>query len=170
MDADKRREQIAALLRKSSEPVVARTLAKHFDVSRQVIVGDIALLRASGLDIFSTPKGYVMREARQKDPTVQLVCIHSPEETKEELYTVVDNGGEVLDVLVEHPVYGVMRGELNISSRLEVDEFIKKIEIHDTSLLSALTEGIHTHTIAAKSQTLLDKIEQELKMKGFLYQ
>lgn len=169
MDADKRREQIIERLKNTSEPVVARTLAKEFDVSRQVIVGDIALLRASGEEIHSTPKGYIMREPQQDGHTVQLVCIHSPQDTKEELYTVVDNGGEVLDVLVEHPVYGVMRGELNISNRVEVDEFIGKIENYDTSLLSALTEGIHTHTISAKSQTLLDKIEQELKTKGFLY-
>lgn len=170
MDADKRRKQIIKHLKNSSEPVVARSLAKQFDVSRQVIVGDIALLRASGEDIYSTPKGYVMREPYPQGQTTQLVCIHSPEDTKEELYTVVDNGGKILDVIVEHPVYGVMRGELNISNRVEVDEFVGKIADNDTVLLSALTEGIHTHTIFAKNKNLLNKIEKALKTKGFLYE
>jgi len=169
MEAEQRREEILKLLTDSQGPVVARALAESFDVSRQVIVGDIALLRAAGQDIYSTPKGYVMRKAAAEGITTQLVCVHSREETKDELYTVVDTGCEVLDVIVEHPLYGVIRGELNLSSRLEVDEFLDKLQETETTLLSTLTHGIHTHTVRGKDRATLEKLSDKLKEKGYLY-
>ncbi|WP_161878832.1 transcription repressor NadR [Alkalibacterium sp. MB6] len=169
MEAEERREAIKILLSKSSQPVVARTLANTFHVSRQVIVGDIALLRASGEDILSTPKGYLLGEATSEGVMVQLVFNHTPEETKEELFTIVDNGGEVIDVLVEHPIYGMIKGNLNISNRMEAEEFVKQVSAHDIPLLSNLTEGIHSHTIRAKTPELLKRIEDELRRKNFLY-
>lgn len=170
MDAEHRREEILMALQKSAGPIVARSLATQFDVSRQVIVGDIALLRASGEDIYSTPKGYMIRKATAAGVTTQLVCVHDREETKEELYTIVDCGCEVLDVIVEHPLYGMMRGDLNISSRLEADDFIAKLNETETALLSTLTDGIHTHTIKAKDEATRDSCISKLKEKGFLYE
>lgn len=170
MEAEQRRKKILALLKDSSTPVVARALAEQFDVSRQVIVGDIALLRAAGQDIYSTPKGYVMRKAAAPGITTQLVCMHTREETKEELYTIVDTGCEVLDVIVEHPLYGNIRGDLNISSRLEADEFLDRLDETDTSLLSTLTHGIHTHTIRTKDEATREKLVAIMKEKGFLYE
>ncbi|MER2064279.1 MAG: transcription repressor NadR [Alkalibacterium sp.] len=170
MDAEQRREEMLRLLTNASGPVVARALAEKFDVSRQVIVGDIALLRASGEDIYSTPKGYVMRQTEAEGVTTQLVCLHSREETREELYTIVDTGCEVLDVIVEHPLYGVIRGDLNISSRLEVDDFMAELDETETSLLSALTHGIHTHTVRGKDLATLNKLRETMKEKGFLYE
>lgn len=169
MNAEERRELIKNKLKNNEGPIVARNLASSFDVSRQVIVGDIALLRAAGVDIHSTPKGYVMRKAQKEGVTTQLVFNHLPEETKEELYTIVDNGGEVIDVLVEHPIYGIISGELNVSNRVEADEFLDKVKEYDNVLLSNLTEGIHTHTIYAKNESLLRRIEEVLSEKGFLY-
>ncbi|GEK89066.1 hypothetical protein SAMN04488100_10716 [Alkalibacterium putridalgicola] len=170
MEAEQRREEILVLLKNSADPIVARALAEQFDVSRQVIVGDIALIRAAGQDIYSTPKGYMMRKAAAPGVTTQLVCMHTREETKEELYTIVDTGCEVLDVIVEHPLYGMIRGDLNISSRLEADEFLDKLDETDTSLLSKLTHGIHTHTIRAKDEATRDKLIGKMKEKGFLYE
>ncbi|SFC52782.1 hypothetical protein SAMN04488102_10942 [Alkalibacterium subtropicum] len=170
MEAEQRREEILMLLTNSAEPIVARALAEQFNVSRQVIVGDIALLRAAGQDIYSTPKGYMMRKAAAPGVTTQLVCVHSREETREELYTIVDTGCEVLDVIVEHPLYGMIRGDLNISSRLEADDFIERLNETDTSLLSTLTHGIHTHTIRAKDETTRDTLIAKLKEKGFIYE
>jgi len=170
MEAEQRREDILSSLINSRTPIVARALAKQFGVSRQVIVGDIALLRAAGNDIYSTPKGYVMRKAETGGVTVQLVCVHTREETREELYTIVDCGCEVLDVIVEHPLYGLMKGDLNISSRLEADDFIEKLKEHDTVLLSTLTDGIHTHTIRAKDEATRDALIMAMKEKGFLYE
>lgn len=170
MEAEQRRDEILSLLKNSTAPVVARALAETFDVSRQVIVGDIALLRAAGQDIYSTPKGYMMRKAAAQGVTTQLVCLHSREETKDELYTIVDTGCEVLDVIVEHPLYGVIRGELNISSRLEADDFLDELNETETSLLSTLTHGIHTHTVRGKDEATLGRLVEKLKEKGFLYQ
>ncbi|MFO8068669.1 MAG: transcription repressor NadR [Alkalibacterium sp.] len=170
MEAEQRREEILKALKNRSTPIVARELATQFDVSRQVIVGDIALLRAAGEDIYATPKGYMMRKAGAADVTAQLVCVHTREETREELYTIVDCGCEVIDVIVEHPLYGMMRGDLNISSRLEADEFLGKLDETETLLLSTLTEGIHTHTIRAKDEATRDKCILGLREKGFLYE
>ncbi|GEK90658.1 transcription repressor NadR [Alkalibacterium kapii] len=170
MSAEERREEILTLLKKYKSPIIARELAERFNVSRQVIVGDIALLRAAGQSIYSTPKGYVMREEKTKGMTTQLVCVHRREETREELYTIVDCGCEVLDVIVEHPFYGMIRGDLNISSRLEVDEFLERIEATETSLLSTLTHGIHTHTIRVRDEKTLGKLTSALKEKGYLYE
>lgn len=170
MDAENRRKAILKALEKSSAPIVARTLATTFDVSRQVIVGDIALLRAAGIDIYSTPKGYLIRQSDVSDLTFPLVCIHTREETQEELYTIVDCGCEVLDVSIEHPLYGMMRADLTLTSRLEVDEFLEKLNESETALLSALTEGIHTHTIKAKNEEVRDTCIGKLREKGFLYE
>lgn len=170
MDADQRRKAIKEYLYKADDAIVARTLASTFNVSRQVIVGDIALLRASGSSIVSTPKGYILSSQTDDGVSESIVCQHLPEETKVELYTIVDLGGEVIDVTVEHPIYGQIRGDLRISNRLEVDEFIEKISSNKTALLSNLTEGLHTHTIKAKNRDRLDKIKEKLKSKGFLYE
>lgn len=170
MEAGQRREAIKDYLDKADEAVVARALASSFNVSRQVIVGDIALLRASGVSIVSTPKGYIMRSLVEEGVYEPIVCQHLPEETKEELYAIVDLGGEVIDVTVEHPIYGQIRGDLTISNRLEVDEFIEKISRNQSALLSNLTEGLHTHTVKAKDKERLEKIKRKLKSKGFLYE
>lgn len=170
MDAENRRKEISRALQNNKEPIVARALAEQFDVSRQVIVGDIALLRAAGQDIYSTPKGYVMRKTGPTGVTTPVVCLHTREETRDELYTIVDCGCEVLDVIVEHPLYGMMKGELNISSRLDADHFIAKLNETETSLLSTLTDGIHTHTIRSKDETARDICLSKLKEHGFLYE
>ncbi|OJF90958.1 transcription repressor NadR [Alkalibacterium sp. 20] len=170
METEQRRLEILETLKNRSTPIVARELATQFDVSRQVIVGDIALLRAGGEAIYSTPKGYMMRKTGSSDVIFQLVCVHTREETLEELYTMVDCGCEVMDVIVEHPLYGTMRGDLNISSRLEADEFFDKLNESETVLLSTLTDGIHTHTISAKDEATRAKCLLSLREKGFLYE
>lgn len=169
MEAEERRQAIKDMLSDSDEAIVARSFASTFNVSRQVIVGDIALLRAAGEEIISTPKGYVKQGTTHKGVSRSVVCQHGPEDTQTELYTVVDLGGEVVDVTVEHPVYGVIQGNLMISSRLEADEFIAEIEKNPSALLSTLTNGLHTHTIKAPSEERIDTIVEALKEKGFIY-
>ena len=60
MRAEERRQAIRELLQRAKQPVSATALAAQFSVSRQIIVGDIALLRAAGADISATPRGYVI--------------------------------------------------------------------------------------------------------------
>ena len=109
MDAAQRREEIRKILGRSREPVSAATIASEVHVSRQIVVGDIALLRAGGADIQATPRGYILQTQDEKAAdglTYTIACRHSRENLAEELYAVVDNGGRLLDVIVEHPVYG----------------------------------------------------------------
>ncbi len=167
MTSAQRREKIKEYLKNVTSPVSASQLASEFKVSRQVIVGDIALLRASGADIVSTPRGYILPSSFDGIKRT-IASFHKPEDTLKELYTVTDNGGTVQNVIVEHPIYGQLSGELQISSRYDADEFINKVKSSSAQLLSELTGGIHLHTILCKNQKVFDRIIASLKKEGFL--
>ncbi len=166
MTADERRSKILSQL--SSAPVSATALAKEFHVSRQIIVGDIALLRAGGCDITATPRGYIIPS--QGGLIRRLACVHTAEQTREELYLMVDCGCTVLDVVVEHPVYGQLTASLQQSCRFDVDQFIEKMESLDARPLSALTEGIHLHTLSCPGEAAFDHLRQQLRQAGMLWE
>ena len=163
MEGKTRREQIIELLNKSSVPLSGSELAKLLGVSRQIIVQDIALLRAMDKNILSTNKGYILyapdRESRRAKRTIAVS--HTDDEMRDELYTIVDYGGKVLDVVVEHDVYGQLTGDLILKNRQDVDD-----NSSDQSMLT-LTGGHHFHTIEADSEMILDAIEQKLKIRGY---
>lgn len=169
MKAEKRQQLILNELKSANDPIIARKLAEKFEVSRQVIVGDIALLRAAGEEIISTPKGYLLHVVVSQEIKRKFVCKHRIDETADEINTIVGLGGKILDVAIEHPVYGEITGALNIFDQADADMFNQKVENKETSLLSELTEGVHIHTIAAVSLKDLDLIEEALKEKGYLY-
>lgn len=170
MDAAKRRNSIVSILSQEKRPISARRLASELNVSRQIIVGDVALLRASGIDVIATPKGYVLESASITNKFVgQLASQHNAAETKTELYAVVDNGGEVVDVIVEHPIYGELKGLLTISSRYDADKFMEAIKDTQANLLSELTGGVHLHTIACEDKKTFERIKNNLDTLGFLY-
>ncbi|MDD2494914.1 MAG: transcription repressor NadR [Tissierellia bacterium] len=146
----------------------ASTLAKKFNVSRQVIVGDIALMRALGLKISATPRGYVIDKSHEDNLIFTIACKHNKENMGKELYAVVDNGGAVLDVTVEHGVYGQIIGELRIFSRYDVDLFLEKIEKYKSLPLSNLTGGIHLHRIQCKDEESYKRITQVLCKENIL--
>ena len=129
-----------------SRPLSATAIAKEFGVSRQIIVGDVALLRAAGENIAATPRGYVLQKERSSH-TKTIACRHNDDNLLKELYIVVDNGCAVLDVTVEHPVYGQILGQLQIFSRYDADQFAKKLGENSAPPLCALTNGVHLHTI-----------------------
>lgn len=169
MNNAERRAAIISVLGGAKAPVSASSLAERFNVSRQVIVGDIALLRAGGLDILSTPRGYCIASKPAAGSDVfRVACVHSPNDTSKELYIVVDNGGVVLDVIVEHPVYGQLTGRLNISSRYDADVFLQKLETEGAGLLSGLTDGIHIHTISCADGTAAERIRNALMLADML--
>ena len=141
-------------------------LAKELDVSRQVIVQDIALLRANGAAIFSTNRGYLIQADKQYSRVLKVV--HEDDEVEEELSTIVDAGGHVKDVFVYHKVYGVLRANMDIKSRRDVRNYLEEIRTGKSSLLKNVTSGYHYHTICAESEEVLDAIQEELKQKGFL--
>lgn len=168
MNGEIRRSKIENILKSSAVPVPGVTLAKDLDVSRQIIVSDIALLRANGLTILSTNKGYMI----PKQSACQRVfkVIHADDQVGEELSLIVDNGGVVKDVFVYHKVYGVVRADMNIRTRRDVKKFLEGLSTGSSSLLKNVTGGYHYHTIEAESEEILDDIQNELAEKGFLMQ
>ncbi len=170
MTAELRRKEITDILRKRQSPLSAADLAKKLNVTRQTIVGDVALLRALGLDILATPTGYIFASNIEKNSMIQrtLACCHVPEELEEELYAIVDNGGEILDVVVEHPIYGQITGRLDIKSRFEASRFVDSVCKQNAPLLSQLTGGIHLHTVRCKDEDTFQRILNALSQKGLL--
>lgn len=167
MNAEERREKIVEVLEKSKKPIPGNELAKLFNVTRQVIVQDIAILRASGKDILSTSSGYMIESQRQL-VIKKVACRHSREELRDELMTFVECGCKVVDVIVEHPIYGELHGLLMISNSKDVENFLKNLEEKEASLLSELTGGIHLHTIEAINEDSINKAKSILKEKGIL--
>ena len=166
MTAAQRREKIYTQLMTAAAPVSATVLAKQYGVSRQIIVGDIALLRAEGRNITATPRGYMI--VTTGGITVQLAVCHTGSQTREELYAMVDCGCTVQDVVVEHPVYGQLTAVLQLSSRYDVDQFIKNMADRSARPLSALTEGIHLHTLSCPSDDALAHLKENLRQMGVL--
>lgn len=170
VDTAARRMAILNDLKTAGKPTSASFLAKRYQVSRQIIVGDIALLRAAGEKIFATPRGYMFDTDHDGGTvTKTIACCHQGEKALlDELYTVVDLGGEVLDVIVDHAVYGQLIGRLQIRSRYDVDVFIDKIRKNRAAPLSTLTEGIHLHTLSCPSEEVFERIRTALLEKGVL--
>lgn len=164
MTASERRQQIARLLSASQAPISATTLSQELGVSRQIIVGDIALLRAAGQEITATARGYVI--PAQNGLLRRIACIRSAGETRDELDAMVDCGCTVVDVIVEHPVYGQLTAPLHLSSRLDVDQFMKRMD--GAAPLSQLTGGVHLHTLSCPDETAYEHLLQLLRQRGFL--
>ena len=158
MTGTDRRNEIVKIIQKSPSPVPARSLAASCQVSRQVIVQDIALLRAAGYDILNS-LGQVERVFKVR---------HTNEQMEEELNAIVDMGGCVKDVAVNHRIYGRMEAELNISSRRKIALFLEDIKHGSSSPLSSITSGYHYHTVSADSRETRDAIEEMLRQRGFL--
>ena len=168
MTSEERRKQIEEILKDNTEPVTASYFAKEFSVSRQVIVGDIALMRAGGLKISATPRGYVLDREEVSQSVFTVACLHDEKTMADELYAIVDNGGTVHDVIVEHPIYGEIIGELHLRSRYDVELFLKKVAENKVQPLLRLTDGIHLHTIICKDAEIKKRIINVLKLKNII--
>lgn len=166
MRGEERREKIIRILESSEEPVSGLALAGRLDVSRQVIVQDIALLRARDIDIYSTCRGYVIN--RQQECSRILKVHHREQDVERELEAIVDLGGRVKDVFVFHKVYGVIKADMNIRSRRNVADYMKEIRSGKSSLLMNVTSGYHYHTVVAESEAVLDLIQGKMQELGFL--
>ena len=167
MEAASRRQAILDRLRTADRPVSASALAAGLNVSRQIIVGDIALLRAGGAELSATPRGYVLPRATD-GITRTIACRHTLAQTGQELDILVDNGCTVLDVIVEHPVYGQLTGQLQISSRYDVEQFLARIRDSDAAPLSMLTGGLHLHTLCCPNEDAYTRACAALKAAGRL--
>ena len=170
MTGDQRRAKILKLLKEQGTPLSGTALAQRFQVSRQVIVQDIALMRAENTPILSTNKGYIIRTASPapQQPMRVFYVRHDTDQVLEEFMTVLELGGKILDVAVEHELYGQIRVDLLIETEQDARDFVGRLSYCHDNPLKVLTGDCHYHTVAAPSEKLLDLIEQELKSKGFI--
>lgn len=168
--SEDRREFILQWLKQNPAPLTGQAIAEKTNVSRQVIVQDISILKAKNEPIIATAQGYVyINDQQPKFPYKRLIaCRHSPEQTEEELFIMVDHGVHIRDVIIEHPIYGELTASLLLQNRRDVAQFIKKMKESNASYLSDLTEGIHLHTIEAETNEQLDEVYQALSKAGFI--
>ena len=167
-EGEARREQLLQMLRDSTAPISGSALARSLGVSRQVIVQDIALLRAVNKDILAKTKGYVLY-SQQTEACHRIYCVnHSDDAIADELNTIVDNGGKVLDVIIEHEIYGQITANLILENRRDVAEFCDRLKHFNAKPLNIIAGGTHYHTVEARSEVMLDNIECALREKGYL--
>ncbi|EOR26523.1 3H domain-containing protein [Clostridium sartagoforme AAU1] len=167
MGSIERREEIIKLLIEKNKAIKGTELASLFNVTRQIIVKDIAILRAAGKNIIATPDGYIYNKSTNKIKAI-IAVNHESNKTIDELEVVVKYGGIIEDVIIDHPLYGEIRGNLMIKNLNDLNKFENEFKRKNAKPLSNLTNGVHLHTIAADSEEDIKAIKKELKEKGFL--
>lgn len=168
MDGNERRTKILEELQNATHPLSGTYFSKEYHVSRQVIVTDIALLRAHYYDIISTNRGYILSKHSKSKVQRVIYVNHDNEHIMDELNTIVDFGGKILNVMVDHELYGQVIAPLIINNRREVSNFVEKVKKTSAIPLKNLCNGKHYHTIEADNEEILDLIEEELNKKGYL--
>lgn len=166
ISGEERRQLLIKTIKASKGAVSGAMLSKKFGVSRQIIVSDIALLRAAHYDILSTNRGYLINHTNELSRVIKVH--HTDEEIEDELDTIVDLGATVKDVFVNHKVYGTIRAELNIRSRKNVADFINEIHSGKSTPLKNVTSNYHYHTITSDNEETLELVYQALKNKGYV--
>ncbi len=169
MSGKERRDEILQYLIHCKSPVSGTTLAHEFGVSRQVIVQDIALLRSSNANILSTNRGYLVQTGTDQGCVrVYKCCCHTEEQEEDELNCIVDQGGFVENIYVNHKAYGRLEAQMRIHSRRDVQEYMDRIRSGKSVSLMNVTSGYHYHTVVAETEEILDDIERELQQHGYL--
>ncbi len=169
MEKEIRRIKLLEILKNSEKPMSGTMLAKRFNVSRQVIVQDISVLKASNYNIISTAQGYIFLKSYEREVAKKVVAVcHTPDETENELKILVSIGVTVVDVRVEHPIYGEVIGKLLLKNIEQVEAFLKRLKLTGAKLISELTDGIHLHTLESENPFKLIEAEEALKKAGYL--
>lgn len=166
MRAEKRRDEILSLMGNADNPIPAVKLSERFNVSRQVIVQDIAILRANGYDITATNRGYVLNTKVQA--TRIFKCRHTFEEIVDEGVLIIEEGGRIEDIFVNHRLYGRISARLDLYNRMHVEELYRSLVSGASKPLMSVTDGYHYHTVSAPDEARLDSIEKKLREAGFL--
>ena len=170
MGSNERREKLLQILKKSDKPVKGSELSAELQVSRQVVVKDIALLRASGLEIIATSNGYIVLNSVKNEFKIKCKNHKSDDELYDELQTIIDLGGKVKDVIVEHPTYGVLKADLNVATNRDLKNFMQKAATNEFKQLSLLSPDYHMHTIEVDNDDRFEEIQKELKAKNILFE
>ena len=170
MSSNERREKLLQILKKSDKPVKGSELSAELQVSRQVVVKDIALLRSSGLEIIATSNGYIVLDSVKNEFKIKCKNHNSDDELYDELQTIIDLGGKVKDVIVEHPTYGVLKSDLNVATNRDLRNFMQKAATNEFKQLSVLSPDYHIHTIEVDNDEIFEEIQKELKLKNILFE
>lgn len=166
---EQRRQFLLEKIKTSAQPMTGSELAALANVSRQVIVGDMTLLKAKGEPIIATSQGYLfLAERATEQASRRIACRHSPDDTERELKLLVESGATVKDVSIEHPVYGELTAGIHVSNVQEVEAFMKRVRDTGASYLLELTDGTHLHTITAPDTATLEKAVGRMRDNGFL--
>lgn len=168
MNSKDRRKHIKELLIKNDKPQKGQQIAENLGVTRQVIVKDIAILRAEGNNIIATPDGYMCPKELESNVKRIIAVSHEKGAIKDELECIIKFGGVIKDVIIEHPLYGEIRAMIMVKTAFDIQNFMNKLNKYDAKPLSKLTNGVHLHTIQAEDEDIMDKIINELKLKGYL--
>lgn len=163
MNTEERRKQILQTLKQAQGPLTGSELSSIFHVSRQIIVGDITILRTAGHDIYATPRGYLLPHKNIIEEKIATICCqHDDLNLQQELEIIIDNGGKLRDVIIDHPVYGEIKVNLFINNRRDINLFLQKKAQTNASALMSITHGIHYHTIEIPNLETLELIKAEL--------
>lgn len=168
MSSEKRRKQLIEILESSTKPIKGSELATKLEVSRQVIVQDIALIRAKGYEIIATSQGYIIYAKSNVTEYIKCKNHINDEEIYDELKIIVDMGGKIKDVIINHPTYGRLKADINISTQRDILSFMKNVKNNEFRQLSSLSQHDHIHTIEAPSREIINDIIDELDNKNIL--
>lgn len=168
MNSVVRREKILEDLKKHNEPIKGQRLAEKYGVTRQVIVKDVAIMKAKGEKIISTPAGYTINH-EQRGGVERIIAVHHKRDRiYDELKTIIKYGGEIKDVIIEHPLYGEINASLRLKNLYDIEKWMDHMEKEKARPLSALTDGIHLHTVCAPNEEALERIIEELHENDFI--
>ena len=171
MTGEERRSEILKKLESSNRPLSGGALAQELHVSRQIIVQDIALMRANGHKIYSSNRGYYIHSTLHGDQVSRVLkCYHKPGQSVDEMNLIIDNGGEIDDVFVYHRAYGILRADMHLKSRYDIEQYTNLMKDAPSMPLMEVTSGYHYHTISADSVEILDRIQNKMQEHGFLAQ
>jgi len=165
---EERRQELLETLRTAHEPVLGSELAQRFGVSRQVLVQDMAILRAGGSDVIATPRGYLLRNPEPASHRAVLHVRNDRASMVDQMTVLVDLGIRIVDDMIDHPVLGPLRADLSISSRQDVLEYAERLESTKSAPLFELTGGRHSHTVESVRPDLLERARTELQQRGYL--
>lgn len=168
MNTNLRRNEILRMLSQIDGYISAAQFAQQFGVTRQIIVSDVALLRANGHRIQATRKGYSLEKNMPADELRSVICRHRGDQVLDEFYTIVDNGGSIASVVVEHPIYGQLSADLNICSRYDAQEFVERQRQTNASQLCDLTGGLHIHMLRVPNDDAYQRIVNGLRQQNIL--
>jgi uncharacterized protein len=165
--SSERREKLLGVLRDAEESVTGSQLSTTLGVSRQAIVNDIAILRASGHPIEGGQDGYRL-DGGPGGLLSMIRCNHPPNRGREEWEILLDRGISILDVGVEHSIFGEIRAPVVVETRADIDRHEETITKAGEAPLSVITGGVHTHAVRAPNPDALEAAKRELRERGIL--